>query len=309
MREQLIAGIKSILRPIVGKRVLLERMKYRGQTILEPRAGNDLLAKSLHQPGAAGKIGDSELRGLRNYLRRTGGSGPCESWSHSAVMLHRNAGVYPSDPAIFTRFCTEYFEALTQLTILAVWFRPGEASVQKRYGRAATLVSLTSLEPYYHERPWSAELAGKRVVVISPFARTIERQYPQRKRIWAAKPDVLPEFSLRTIRCPLSAALSNPEYPDWFAALDGMRGQMEAEKFDIAIIGAGAWSVPLAVHARKLGGWGIHLGGPTQILFGIRGGRWDTNPGIIPYFNDAWTRPMTDEKPTTFRKIENGCYW
>jgi hypothetical protein len=309
MREQIIAAIKSVLRPIAQKRLIIERMKYSGRHIAAPQEGNDLLAQLIHKPGAVGKIGDSELRGLRRYMSHADKSGRCTSWGRSAINLYRNAGVYPPDPEIFSRFCTEYFNALSQLDVLAVWFRPREANVQRRYAPNVKLVSLTSLEPYYHQRPWSAQLAGKRVVVVTPFAQTIERQYQRREQIWAAKPQVLPEFHLRTVRCPLSAALEEPVYPDWFAALDAMKRKMAEEPFDVAIVGAGAWSIPLAVHAKSLGAWGIHLGGPTQILFGVLGGRWDANADICAFQNDAWARPSTEEKPNTFRKIENGCYW
>jgi hypothetical protein len=309
MFEQTIAQIKNILRPIAMKRVLLEKRKYRGQTILSPQEGNDLLAAAVHKPGAAGKIGDSELRGLRNYLRRTGGSGECDNWGASAKFLHRNAGVYPSDPAIFSRFCGEFLQALTQLDILAVWFRPGEANVQHKYAKQARLVSLTALEPYYHERPWTAQLAGKRVVVVSPFTSTIKATFERRREVWAKKPDVLPDFQLRTIRCPLSAGVADPEYADWFTALDAMRQEMSSAPFDVAIIGAGAWSIPLAAHAKSVGAFGIHLGGGTQLLFGVKGGRWDGDSPVSVYFNDAWTRPGADEKPKSFRSVENGCYW
>jgi hypothetical protein len=309
MRHQFVAKIKQLLWPVLKQRSRWERMKYSGHPILDGQEGNDLLARSIDQPGAVAKIGDSELRGLRNYLRRADGSGECDSWGHSAIMLHRNAGVYPSDPAIFSRFCREFADGLTHLDVLAVWFRPGEANARRRFAPNAKLVSLTALEPYYHARPWSAQLAGKRVLVISPFAQTIESQYPRRKEIWAAKPEVLPEFQLRTIRCPLSAALAGPEYPDWFVALQAMRNQMAAAPFDVAIVGTGAWSIPLVVYAKSLGAWGIHLGGPTQILFGVKGGRWDANPELAPFYNDAWVRPDAKEKPQTFRNVENGCYW
>jgi hypothetical protein len=85
--------------------------------------------------------------------------------------------------------------------------------------------------------------------------------------------------------------------------------QMSSIAFDCAIVGAGAWSLPLVAHAKLLGKWAIHLGGSTQILFGIKGGRWDTMPQISAFYNDAWTRPSAVETPSEIKKIENGCYW
>ena len=84
---------------------------------------------------------------------------------------------------------------------------------------------------------------------------------------------------------------------------------MSQRVFDVAIIGAGAWGVPLASHAKALGRVGIHLGGATQLLFGIRGARWDNHSIIRALYNDAWVRPGVADRPGKFRNIENGCYW
>jgi hypothetical protein len=121
---------------------------------------------------------------------------------------------------------------------------------------------------------------------------------------------VLPDFQLRAIGVPLSAYLATPEYPDWFAALDALRTRMEAAMpFDVAIVGAGAWSISLVAHAKKLGAWAIHLGGATQILFGVRGRRWETNKRVAAFYNEAWTRPSESETPANVQAVEEGCYW
>jgi hypothetical protein len=80
-------------------------------------------------------------------------------------------------------------------------------------------------------------------------------------------------------------------------------------KFDVALIGAGAWSVPLAVYARSLGAFGIHLGGGLQLLFGIMGKRWEGHSGIKALQNDSWVRPSAEERPPKLHLQENGAYW
>jgi hypothetical protein len=302
--------LKALMRPITSRRRLFERAKYLGARILSPQEGNDLLAGSLDRAAAVGKIGAAEIAALRHYLRRADGNGDCEFWrGYVARNLHRNAGVYPPDPAIFSRFCQTYAQALASLDVLAVWFNFGEHAVRRRFAPRAALTELDGLEPYYNNRPWSQQLAGKRVLVVSPFAATIEAQYRRRQEIWRAKPEVLPDFELRTIRVPLSSYLTNPPYPDWFAALDAMRQQMAAAPFDAAIVGAGAWSIPLVAHAKSLGAWAIHLGGVTQILFGIKGHRWERNERIMAFSNEAWIRPSASETPQNVQAIEGGCYW
>ena len=50
-----------------------------------------------------------------------------------------------------------------------------------------------------------------------------------------------------------------------------MKNQIVKTDFDIAIIGAGAYGFSLAAFIKKIGKKAVHLGGPTQVLFGIKG--------------------------------------
>lgn len=310
MREQIIARVKALIRPVARHRFLIERIKYRGETILSGQDGNDRIAEMIHHPGAAGKIGATEIKVARVYLRRRDSNDLCQNFGHYAWWAHVTAGIYPPDPATLSRFSREFLQTLGGIDLLGVWYNFGEAAARRRYASGATLCALSALEPFHHQRPWSTQLAGKRVVVVSPFEKSIYAQYQRRNEIWAAKPGMLPEFDLRVVRCPQPAGIiDQPEYSDWFAGLSALKEQMGARPFDVAIIGAGAWSVPLAVHAKSLGAFGIHMGGATQLLFGIMGGRWDSNANIGALVNDAWKRPSDDERPRKFRLHENGSYW
>lgn len=310
-REAMMEQLKSILRPIVRHRTLLERAKFIGATVLDPQAGNDRIAKSLLEgrPTAIGKMGASELGGLRRYERKKGLDGLCHEWGSHRVRLTLNAGVYPEDDATLSRFCPLYGAALGDLDVMAVWYHRGERRLISRFASRTELVALTALEPFYHQNPWSRNLEGKRVLVVSPFSETIKTQYARRKVIWRDKPDVLPTFDLDTLRCPLSAMLVKPEFSDWFAALSAMQRAIDQRIYDVLIVGAGAWSIPLVAHAKRTGKWAIHLGGATQLMFGIRGVRWDDNSYLKCIYNEAWVRPSAADRPDTVGRIENGCYW
>jgi hypothetical protein len=54
----------------------------------------------------------------------------------------------------------------------------------------------------------------------------------------------------------------------------------------------------------------IYMGGELQILFGIKGERWDGWEKVNKFYNEHWTRSI-DEKPDGFRGLatDNGCYW
>lgn len=60
-----------------------------------------------------------------------------------------------------------------------------------------------------------------------------------------------------------------------------------------------------------MGKGAIHLGGITQLLFGIRGNRWDRSKYSIykDMVNDAWVRPLEKECIIDANRIEGACYW
>ena len=56
---------------------------------------------------------------------------------------------------------------------------------------------------------------------------------------------------------------------------------LDKQDYDICLIGAGAYGFPLAAHVKRKGKKAIHLGGALQLLFGVKGKRWeDPNYGV-----------------------------
>ena len=60
---------------------------------------------------------------------------------------------------------------------------------------------------------------------------------------------------------------------------------------------------------KKLNKQAIHIGGGLQILFGIKGRRWDVHPEISQLYNDSWVRPSNNEKTLNIDVVEGGTYW
>jgi hypothetical protein len=122
---------------------------------------------------------------------------------------------------------------------------------------------------------------------------------------------VLPDFDLITLKCPPHPLLVKPAFPDWFGALEDMKQRIQETRFDVLLVGAGAYSLPLCAYARSLGKIGIHLGGNTQLLFGIYGKRWLVKTASIDhrFFNEAWCYPLQEETPPNCTAIEDGGYW
>ncbi|MEO7413118.1 MAG: hypothetical protein ABIZ81_07160 [Opitutaceae bacterium] len=264
------------------------------------------------QPGAFAKIGDRECcalaahLGLRQFYKYTWAAP-----SYEEAELFQQAGVFPPTRETYRRFCDIFLERLVALDGCAVWHNPGESRLLASHAPQARRLELQSLEPYFFDAPWSAELAGKRVLVVHPFAASIRSQYAHRTAIWGSRPAVLPLFDLEIIRSPYG--FSRTDFADWFEMLRWLEQQVEAlyrrARFDVALIGCGAAGLPLTAFVKKLGAIGIHTGGPTQLFFGIRGGRWDKMPDFQRFFNDAWVRPQPGETPSEAKKVDKGGYW
>ena len=168
---------------------------------------------------------------------------------------------------------------------------------------------LEDLEPFFAPNPWTRALEGKKILVVHPFTETIEKQYNKRELIF--ENNLLPAFELKTIKAVQSIAGTKTEYASWFEALESMKNKISNTDYDICIIGAGAYGLPLAAHVKRIGKKSIHLGGVTQLLFGIIGRRWEDFL-FWPYknlFNKHWIRPGETEKPIGAEKVEDACYW
>ena len=220
-----------------------------------------------------------------------------------------NAGFFPNDISLMDEYKCRLLEEdakCCDVLCCSEWIREDLARPflcpQVRYS------ALEKMEPYDYKQPWSRALEKKRVLVIHPYADTIKKQYLKRKLLWE-NPEVLPDINLITIKAVQSIAGEKVPFKDWFEALHYMESQMDSIDYDITIIGCGAYGFSLAAHAKRMGKKAIHLGGASQILFGIKGKRWDDLPAVNKFYNDYWVYPSIEETPKHKDRVENGCYW
>jgi hypothetical protein len=220
--------------------------------------------------------------------------------------MAQNGGFFPTDPSLLDRFSAQMLEDMRCVDVLGSW-QAGE-ELFARLLQGAVRVRLRDLEPYYHQNPWTEALAGRTVLVVHPFVESIGRQYSRRSELFE-DPRTLPEFELKTVKAVQSIAETETGFRTWFDAYDSMAKEIAATEFDIAILGCGAYGFPLAAHIKRLGKKSVHLGGATQILFGIKGKRWDADGFISRLYNEHWIRPLASERPDEYRLVEDGCYW
>lgn len=272
------------------------------------------------RPFMVARFGSVEMNAIANYIGVR--DNPHSVWRYligditewwwqmtSINQLQSNAGFFPITESNVVRFCELMIKDARQIDILGSWL-PLESTISGDLQRAKKFW-LGNIEPCYtdcfNKMNWTYALKGKRVLVVHPFTETIKKQYAIKDKLFL-NPDFLPEFELLTVKAIQSIG-GNCSFSSWFDALDWMKGEMDRLDYDICIIGCGAYGLPLAAHAKRTGHKAIHLGGATQLLFGIRGRRWDNREKYKPLFNKYWVRPDTNETPPTANAVEGGCYW
>lgn len=264
-----------------------------------------------NKPAMICRYGGTEMRVVNQFLKNINNKNKFSP--KIKKMISELSGFYPADNDNLTRFSCEFLNLLKDADVVGVWNTKGEKYVSEHYlGESTKLVKLDAINAINYEHPWSAHLQGKKVLVIHPFEESIKKQYQKHKLLFENK-DTLPDFELITMK-PVQSIADNKDdlpYENWFEALDAMKKQIDAIDFDIAIIGAGAYGIFLAHHCKMLGKKAVHMGGATQILFGITGKRWENkyDNSIGKLINEHWTRPLETEKPKGAEKVEGGCYW
>jgi hypothetical protein len=177
---------------------------------------------------------------------------------------------------------------------------------------------LRSLEPYYVEPElhWTQFLAGKRVAVVSSFAKTIELQ-ASKSDIWPDSDTVLPPtvnwIPIRAYYPPSISMGDSTSWPagvtNWSDAASLLVEKVRSSGATVALIGCGGLGMIVGARLKRLGISVIILGGAIQVLFGIKGLRWKTHSVISKFWNESWVWPGASETPTGALKIEGGCYW
>ena len=228
----------------------------------------------------------------------------------------RYSGIFPAKKELLSRFSERYLSDMQKMDLIGS-FQYGEKYLP--LPKSLIYVHLECLYPFFVDNPWTKALEGKRVLIVHPFENTIRKQYANRKLLFENK-DILPEFDLKIVRAVQTLGGEDKRFADWFEALCYMEKEIERIDFDICLLGCGAYGLPLAAFIKRLGKKAIHIGGGLQLMFGIKGKRWDNNAyhwkglpqletNYSQLYNKYWVRANENETPKTAGKVENACYW
>jgi hypothetical protein len=153
----------------------------------------------------------------------------------------------------------------------------------------------------------SQVLEGKRVLIVSPFERSIMANFANRTRFF--KGDYkYPEFTPLFVNSPITYSGLPPElYPhqSWHETLDHLKHQVSGMDFDIALLACGSYALPIGtLIAEKLGRQALYIGGLLQLFFGIAGRRYQDDFFLSQINADVQIEPLEKNRHIEHISIE-----
>ena len=230
--------------------------------------------------------------------------------------IHNDAGILWEKEDDLDAYAEYIIDNLNLVTILAYWRNYPSRFVFNKFIQNNTLdINVEDLYPYpfFHEYQlpsWQYNLKNKKVLVVTSFSKTINKQYGKKELIWKNSESILPSFKLITYQAVCTnGGCEDKRFKTWKDAVLFMKKEILEIDFDIALISCGGYGIPLSMELRKKGKNVIQWGGCYQLWFGIKGARWDSIPEINEYFNEYWVYPDKCETPPEHNSVDSSSYW
>lgn len=305
-------------RVLPSRRRVIHLLDYLGERALNLAETQEYISQKLssNEPFLVGRPGGTESEGLYFFAHhrlatRAKTRKPYSPWFKKYSQVY--SGISHNNDEDLDEFNRIYLSAVLSSDMLAFGqFAPGALGITRTMSDiGAPITHFDSLEPWVCMQngiqPWTKALEGRKVLVVHPFVESISKQLARREEITGVK-DFLPEFSHELVSPPVTFAGEKSE-ASWSENLAILVDTVANKDFDVALIGAGAYGLPLGEAIRAGGKKAIHLGGITQLLFGIAGGRWGNNAGPTGMADSTWVRPSEGERPSGHKLVEDGAYW
>ncbi len=241
------------------------------------------------------------------------------SLSDEIENLWQLSGVFPKSELELSTFFHRYTSAAAAIDICGIRsshleysFWQQEKLMHSYFAPQSRVFNIEELTTALEERVWLKALHGKKVLIVHPFKTSILSQLA----IFKAnnhRPPWLPDSDFVIMRATQSLSGIPTKWPNdsWTNSLDDLISKVKLETFDVALLGCGAYGLPLGAAIKGMGKPAIHIGGSLQLLFAIRGARWEKDllgseySGHYPY----WNWPDPSDTPLNSHEIEGGAYW
>ena len=232
--------------------------------------------------------------------------------------LSNNAGIYNVDPVNFKIFLNLYISCIKNSRYLACFKYLVDAQMYFINKFNLDILHSRVLEPFYiclqNEKPWSHYLIGKKVLIINPFVDSFKKQLQNNFQIFKdPNKKIFLDGQEFIFYKTYQTSAGNHIHKNWLETCKLMTNDISKLDFDIALLGCGGYGLPLCEFIKsKMNKSAIYIGGGLQLLFGVMGKRWESNPllhKINRENNTKFIRPSNSEMISNQNKIEDGCYW
>lgn len=295
------------------------RFLYPGMKLLTEKDVNDEMYEKLVKniPFSFCRVGMTEANIIGEYIEKT--LGIREKYDDEWIKwLYRTSGFFGKSEMLeedVDRYAKLSLDLLPVVDYFAVWQPHYIDFLAKHYAKGASLFKYNKITGHAvnsnYINHWSKGLKGKRVIVITSFPQSIEKQYA-RKELLCKNPECsLPEFELITFKAPeTEGGYNTEEFLDWFNCYELLVRKVLEIEFDVAIVGCGAYGLPLSCEIRKKGKTVIELCGSVTKLFGIYNNVMERRypKELEEWRTKEWIRPI--ETPMeNYKSIERAAYW
>lgn len=284
---------------------ILERLEFCDTTVAHQEI---CLAIRELRPYAVGRLGAVEASILMwafGIKPNTGFMVPSLTYLETGFGA-TNAGIRPRNKPSYRTYARLCKASLDILDWQGVWKAAYEPSCLALLP-PRRLVNVETLAPSDAQGDhWMNALAGKKVLVVSPFGATIRNQIPRLDGVWAKRGWV---SDVRFTVVPFPYLIDENCEETWWQVYRRIADVISRADYDVALFGCGGLGLLLVADAKRAGKVGIHLGGHLQILFGIYGSRHLEQEWFCRMMNPNWVRPSLSEVPRSAQRVENGCYW
>ena len=161
--------------------------------------------------------------------------------------------------------------------------------------------------PYIEEPSWWIENVINEykgtIGIVSYFKKDIESKLSIMDKIWGR------EMKKKFIIVKSENTITGNEPDDhWLQTFNKLKKRVKNQKEPgLWLVSCGCYGVPLCEDIKNNGKKAIYVGGLLQLLFGLKGKRWDDRHEVNRNYNKYWT--YHNEKPTNGELVEAGCYW
>lgn len=274
---------------------------------------------------AIGKLGFSEqcLLGYLPFKRKNPNYVQLKAYE-SMFRYHCEIqfGVFPTNSEFLNEFVNFYTKHVHQIDILGVFQAEQEDKIIKENNLTADFIpyqytepdrSIPANEPNCYLRYFK----DKKLLLISPFADLLklraskdifEQVWSKIQKKWFYPSDV---SSLEIPYSFVNSFQTHRKYNNSIDLFDSICSRLSTIEFDVAFIGAGALGLPIASYIKNEGKIAISLGGHLQVLFGVKGDRWNRDINWTSnYMNEFWVDMPEKYHPENKSILtDDGAYW